>query len=139
MVFSAYQWKRSAEIPLRVSVGNRISNNLDILTYNGTAPINCKYPYALLGEAGREEFCTKVDEGDSIRLTIHIYCKEPGYDQVNALTDLLLKAFRVPLQIDSNWQIIYVGLESGCITFRQGGDISHAVLYVRFKMWDTSY
>lgn len=131
--------KRSAEIPLRTAFGNRLWNTLQIPVYSGTAPNNAAYPYVIMGEADEEEFCTKVSEGDAIRIKVHIYTEEPGTDLANYYKDLVLKALSVPLQLEDNWQVVYAGLESGSGTFRQGFDVSHAVLYIQFKMWDTSY
>jgi len=139
MVFRAYQWKRNAEIPLRTSVRNRIMSSVPELTvYSGSAPRKVKFPYLILGEAGHEEFCTKTTEGDSIRLTFHIYTKEAGYDQINDIWGKILTAFGIPMQVDDNWQIVSAGLESGSNVFRQGWDVSHGVMYLRFKLWDTT-
>jgi len=141
MVLKPYITKRTAEAPIRRALFARLQPALaPIPIYNGNANPDQPYPYAIIGEpTDGPDIGTKTSEADNRVIMFHCYTEEDGYDQVSAMKDAMLAAFKEPLVLDDpTWNLYSIELLGGGRTLRidppTGPRYAHAAFSMRFKV-----
>jgi hypothetical protein len=135
MVFNAPFVKHSSEHALRTQLNKVLSGGVNADVFNGTAPTEHDDPTVVIGESTTAaEFVTKANEGEELIITIHIYTKEEGYDQLDQLKEETLVALSaLPDHLDEHWCIVKYNIDPGSRRWHYAADKAQQILYVRFS------
>ncbi len=129
--------QRSPLLSLQKAVYDRLKAKLTTPVYDNV-PDNAKIPYITIGETTALNWSTKIEAGQEITHTLHIFSQYPGMKEILELTDQVIQALtHAPLDLKSDgFQSIVHSLDMN-ETFRDPDAVTrHGVLRFRFKVQD---
>jgi Protein of unknown function (DUF3168) len=103
----------------------------DLLNDDGTAGSSL-FPYVTLGEATNTAFDTKTSFGENIVFTIHTWSIYRGKAESYNLANLIMKALKQPLSLDSGFKIARYEAPRPRVIKDQASNSYHGILEPRF-------
>ena len=127
--------KRSPLLSLQRAIYDRLKAKLNIPVYD-QVPEGAKFPYVTLGETTALDWSTKLEAGQEITHTLHIWSQYPGMKEVLELVDEVIQAFTAaPLDLKTDgFQSVVHSLDMNEVLRDPDGITRHGILRFRFKI-----
>lgn len=93
------------------------------------------FPYAVIGEDVTSDDDTKLDYGEELSTTIHVWSRAHGYSEVKELCNRVIAAVTANPLILAGFQFGIVLFEFGQVSREPDGQTRHGVLRFRFKIY----
>lgn len=129
---------RTSLFPLQDALFKRLSNDVAINSkVKGVfehVPKDQAYPYIALGEDTVSDWSTKLEFGEEITHTLHIFSQYKGKKEVKEIMNLILQSLTEPLSLDSGFFVEFSRLDFMEVFIDPDGATKHGVIRFRFKI-----
>lgn len=97
-------------------------------------PKNQSFPYIALGEDTVNDWSTKIEFGEEITHTMHIWSQYKGKKEVKEIMNLVLQSLSEPLSLDDGFFVEFSKLDFMEVLNDPDGITRHGVIRFRFKI-----
>lgn len=129
--------QRSPILALQKAIYDRLKTKLATSVHDAV-PDKATFPYITLGETTALDWSTKVEAGQEITHTLHIWSQYPGMKEIHQLVDEVIQALTAaPLDLKADsFQLIVHSLDMNETIRDPDGITRHGILRFRFKIQD---
>ena len=123
---------KSPLFPLQKAIYDRLKSSLTCPVYDNV-PDGAKMPYVTLGEDTAVDWSTKLEAGQEITHTLHVWSEYKGMMETKQLIDSIIQALtETPLTVEGFF-VVTVRLDM-VETMRDPEGYRHGVVRFRFKI-----
>jgi hypothetical protein len=130
--------RRTSLLPLQDSLLERLSQDMGLNSKN--IPVydhvldSAGYPRITLGEDTVKDWSTKLDYGEEITHTLHVWSQYKGKKEVKEIMNLILESLTEPLSLDSGFFVEFSKLDFMEVINDSDGLTKHGIIRLRFKI-----
>ncbi len=123
---------KSPLLPLQKAIYNRLKSSLTCPIYDNV-PDGAKMPYVTLGEDTAVDWSTKLENGQEVTHTLHIWSEYKGMMEAKQIMDTIIQALTsTPLQVEGFF-VVSARLDM-VETMRDPEGYRHGIVRFRFKI-----
>lgn len=123
---------KSPLLPLQKAIYNRLKSSLTCPIYDNV-PDGAKMPYVTLGEDTAVDWSTKLENGQEVTHTLHIWSEYKGMMESKQIIDQVIQALTSsPLQVEGFF-VVLARLDM-VETMRDPEGYRHGIVRFRFKI-----
>lgn len=118
--------------PLQVAIKQRLGSVLTCSVYD-KVPDGAAMPYVTLGEDTAVDWSTKLEAGQEVTHTLHVWSDYNGMKEAKQIMDTIIQALTsTPLQVEGFF-VVMARLDM-VETMRDPGGSRHGIVRFRFKI-----
>ncbi|TCN25484.1 DUF3168 domain-containing protein [Mesobacillus foraminis] len=130
--------RKTSLFPLQDSIFERLNNDSAIKAkvtgVFDSVPKNQPCPYIALGEDTVNDWSTKLEFGEEITHTLHVWSEYDGKKEVKEIMSLILEAMTDPLSLDGGFSVEITNLDFMQVLDDPDGISKHGIIRFRFKI-----
>lgn len=129
---------RTSLFSLQKGLYSRLSNDTNIkgkvTGVFDAIPDDQPYPYIALGEDTVNEWSTKLEFGEEVTHTLHVWSQYSGKKEAKEIMNLVLQSLTQPLSIDDGFFVEFSKLDYMEVIDDPDGITRHGIIRLRFKI-----
>ncbi|MGM9987232.1 MAG: DUF3168 domain-containing protein [Bacillaceae bacterium] len=129
---------RTSLFPLQVALHERLFGDKAIqkqkVSVYESVPKNASFPYIALGEDTVNDWSTKLEYGEEVTHTIHVFSKFEGKKEVKKILSSILESLTKPLSLSDGFFIEFSRMDFMEVFTEQDGTTQHGIVRFRFKI-----
>lgn len=119
--------------PLQVAIYNRLNGILSCPLYDAV-PQSESFPYATLGEFTGLDWSTKIEPGQEVTITLHVWSRKAGMKETQTIMDEIIQAMSEEKLIVTNFNVVLLLLDMSTTLRDPDGITRHGVVRFRAKI-----
>jgi hypothetical protein len=129
---------KTSLLVLQNSLLDRLLNDSSIINKNigvyDYVPKGANYPRITLGEDTVNDWSTKLEFGEDITHTLHVWSQHKGKKEVKEIMNLILQSLTIPLSLDDGFFIEFSKIDFMEVLDDPDGLTKHGIIRLRFKI-----